>query len=640
MSSWNPIKQPVLFLLDIAKKIMSSPYLKLIALFIMLQCKPVFAQDFISERSYYEDATGAMTLKQVKTQKFKPYQNALSEGYSQSTYWLRLKVEPLVQSNFRSLLLRIQPGYLDFIQMYDDLEPKNPDRVQGTLYSANFNDYNSTNFNFVIPGSDKQRYIWLKIKSKGSIFVRTQALTINTFIDYDLIQKISESFYIGILFFLFLVPFTIWIKDKEWLNFAFVLKQFAALLLVSLDTGVHRLLFTETSPVILNSIFNTTALSYTGVAIFFHYIFLRDYHMKSWVKISFAVLAVTIPFGLFKLLISDQISFALELNNIVLTLLAILFIAIPFYGLSWEKNVQSMFSQKFIIAIHWCIGLSMLLTTLPLLGIFKGSSYSMVPGLLNGSFTGIIFLFVLQYRNRMFRDQKAIEIQQATAMANYEKARRQEKERFISMLTHELKTPLAVLKLAYEGTNSTPKDKHIESALRDINDVIDRCALEDKLENQGFKPLIEPHSLKRVIYQKISEYDISDHFKFIVEQDITIDTDINLLRIILTNIIDNAMKYGDPTKPIIISNRIDNHPTMQYPAVITISNTVGDIGVPEEDKVFTKYYRSEKAHKYTGSGLGLYLVSSIAKLLKGEVMYLHNPQLHTVTFKLILPIKQ
>ena len=331
MSSWNPIKQPVLFLLDIAKNIMSSPYLKLIALFIMLQCKPVFAQDFISERSYYEDATGAMTLVQVKTQKFKPYQNALSEGYSQSTYWLRLKVEPLVQSNFRSLLLRIQPGYLDFIQMYDDLEPKNPDRVQGTLYSATFNDYNSTNFNFVIPGSDKQRYIWLKIKSKGSIFVRTQALTINTFIDYDLIQKLSESFYIGILFFLFLVPFTIWIKDKEWLNFAFVLKQFAALLLVSLDTGVHRLLFTETSPVILNSIFNTTALSYTGVAIFFHYIFLRDYHMKSWVKISFAVLAVTIPFGLFKLLISDQISFALELNNIVLTLLAILFIAIPFY---------------------------------------------------------------------------------------------------------------------------------------------------------------------------------------------------------------------------------------------------------------------------------------------------------------------
>ena len=51
--------------------------------------------------------------------------------------------------------------------------------------------------------------------------------------------------------------------------------------------------------------------------------------MKSWVKISFAVLAVTISFGLFKLLISDQISFALELNNIVLTLLAILFIAIP-----------------------------------------------------------------------------------------------------------------------------------------------------------------------------------------------------------------------------------------------------------------------------------------------------------------------
>ena len=119
--------------------------------------------------------------------------------------------------------------------------------------------------------------------------------------------------------------------------------------------------------------------------------------------------------------------------------MAIAFFFIPFFGLDWEKNNNPMFSKKSMIIIYHSIGLSLLLTTLPSLGLINGNSYSMIPGLFSGCITGIVFLFVLQYRNRMFREQGVREVAQANAMATFERSKRQEKERFISMLTHELK---------------------------------------------------------------------------------------------------------------------------------------------------------------------------------------------------------
>jgi signal transduction histidine kinase len=70
-----------------------------------------------------------------------------------------------------------------------------------------------------------------------------------------------------------------------------------------------------------------------------------------------------------------------------------------------------------------------------------------------------------------------------------------------------------------------------------------------------------------------------------------------------------------------------------------VSNTVSEVGIPDEEKIFTKYYRSEKAHKNTGSGLGLYLVSNLAKLLKGEAKYFLSSDQKLITFELTLPEK-
>jgi signal transduction histidine kinase len=607
--------------------------LQFIVLILLFQITPVVAKDYISERAYFEDKTGNMSFQEVKGKNFKKIDSVLSKGYTNSVFWLRLKISPLVESNFRSLLLRIQPPYVDSIQLFDSADNTNAKRIVGDTYPVASNDYNSINFNFVIPGTDKERYVWLKINTTGTYFIATQAFTINEFINTDLLQQIFSAFYIGVLCFLFIFPLTIWIRDKDALNIIFVVKQFAVVVLVVMDTGIQRLIFKSVDPIFLKTLFNYNFITYTAIMVGFHYFFLKNYNPKRWVKVLFLIALVCYPLEIIAVANKYFID-SLYFNSLMLTVMAIAFFFIPFFGLDWEKNNNPMFSKKSMIIIYHSIGLSVLLTSLPSLGVITGNSFSMIPGLFSGCITGIVFLFVLQYRNRMFREQGVREVAQANAMVNFERSKRQEKERFISMLTHELKTPLSVLKLAYESGDVIKTDKHVEGALKDINDVIDRCALEDQLENQGFKLLVERHSLKRIIYQKISEYEIADRFKFTVEGDLWIESDLNLLRIILGNLLDNAIKYGNENNSILVDAKVQNQII-----TLTVMNTVGEVGLPDEEKIFTKYYRAEKAHKYTGSGLGLYLVINLIKLLKGQARYFISTDRKLITFELTLPEK-
>jgi len=103
----------------------------------------------------------------------------------------------------------------------------------------------------------------------------------------------------------------------------------------------------------------------------------------------------------------------------------------------------------------------------------------------------------------------------------------------------------------------------------------------------------------------------------------------------LTNLFDNALKYGDPNKKILInvfSSIVDGRPHV----CIQVSNAPGAAGSPDPEKVFDKYYRAPLAYQKTGSGLGLFLVKKIMPTLNGQLMY--KPSDGRVIFEVCLPI--
>ena len=106
------------------------------------------------------------------------------------------------------------------------------------------------------------------------------------------------------------------------------------------------------------------------------------------------------------------------------------------------------------------------------------------------------------------------------------------------------------------------------------------------------------------------------------------------------NLIDNAFKYSPAGSPIEL---VVGHTPSFYPlpeniqgVMITVENKVGMLETPDEKYIFSKYYRGVMANHVSGSGLGLYLVKSMALLLGGELVYttLNNH----VKFKLWIPL--
>jgi signal transduction histidine kinase len=91
-------------------------------------------------------------------------------------------------------------------------------------------------------------------------------------------------------------------------------------------------------------------------------------------------------------------------------------------------------------------------------------------------------------------------------------------------------------------------------------------------------------------------------------------TDFQYARIILINLVTNALKYSAPDSHIVFNVK-NSHLTDGPGLTIRVSNTVGSSGRPDPSKVFTRYYRAEGAKKEVGAGLGLWLASTIATKL-------------------------
>lgn len=221
-----------------------------------------------------------------------------------------------------------------------------------------------------------------------------------------------------------------------------------------------------------------------------------------------------------------------------------------------------------------------------------------------------------------------------------------EQGRFMDMLTHELKTPISVVRMALGAmkVQGTLKD-HADRALEDMSDIIERCQQMDQLEQQKLAPYPQRCRLDKTLAGLFSTYSqkplcvnnsllrsslanqlADESISHIGRLSITteplpeLNTDPRLLCIILCNLISNAIKYSAPETVIEIYAKPAQHGGKNG-VLVTVQNQVGTTGLPDPEQLFNKYYRSPAAGSKSGSGLGLYLARSITGLLGGQIAY-------------------
>jgi signal transduction histidine kinase len=234
------------------------------------------------------------------------------------------------------------------------------------------------------------------------------------------------------------------------------------------------------------------------------------------------------------------------------------------------------------------------------------------------------------------------------ALFVYREVRRQirlqlQQQNFMMAVTHELKTPIAVTKLNLETLikhklDGEKQQKIIRTALQETNrldTLANNILIASQLEGGGYVPTKEALDLS-----DLSEHCLRDYrsrfpdreWTANIQPDATVIGDSFLLQLLVSNLLENALKYSPRDAPIALTlEKKGRH--------ILLSVKDQGPGIPDEEKkkIFAKFYRSgqESTRQTKGTGLGLYLCRKIADDHKATLKVTDNSPAgsnFTVTF--------
>lgn len=204
---------------------------------------------------------------------------------------------------------------------------------------------------------------------------------------------------------------------------------------------------------------------------------------------------------------------------------------------------------------------------------------------------------------------------------------------FIANVSHELKTPLAVMgnyatMLQQPGISEEKRieyAKAISMAARRLAALITNILKLNKLENQQIFPKHEEYDLSGQLCESLLQFENAWEEKNLnietnIEDDVYICSDAELLSLVWSNLVSNAVKFTPEGGTIGVSLNADGND-----AVVSVSDT--GCGIPPEmgKHIFEKFYQGDTSHAAQGNGLGLALVKRVVDILHGEISVQSTP---------------
>jgi PAS domain S-box-containing protein len=224
----------------------------------------------------------------------------------------------------------------------------------------------------------------------------------------------------------------------------------------------------------------------------------------------------------------------------------------------------------------------------------------------------------------------------------------QEQRHFLSMVSHEFRTPLAVIDTAATNLTAVPpldqndldqRAQQIRRANRSLVQLIDNCLTSDRIEMGGFQVCRMETELLPLLFEMTRIVNNSPKRSIQLEYSEAPATwflDTTLIRVALANLVDNAVKYSDGGAIIVRARRQEDA------LLISVANRGDTIGDEEIEALFRKFVRGKTAQNgrnIRGSGLGLYISRRIAEAHNGNV-YLVPCEKGTTMFEMRIPVER
>jgi signal transduction histidine kinase len=198
---------------------------------------------------------------------------------------------------------------------------------------------------------------------------------------------------------------------------------------------------------------------------------------------------------------------------------------------------------------------------------------------------------------------------------------------FIANVSHELKTPLAVIQ--NYGTMLTRPDlseaerieyaRAITESSRRLAALITNILKLNKLENQQIFPSTVKYDLGEQLCECLLQFEGAWEKKNLeirtdIEEDVVISSDPELLSLVWSNLFSNAVKFTDEGGEISVSLKRDGDQI-----TVCISDTGCGMTAETGAHIFEKFYQGDTSHTTQGNGLGLALVKKVVDIVHGEI---------------------
>lgn len=198
---------------------------------------------------------------------------------------------------------------------------------------------------------------------------------------------------------------------------------------------------------------------------------------------------------------------------------------------------------------------------------------------------------------------------------------------FASMVSHELRTPLNVVSFSsnllqqygdrWDANKKQEYLNRIQRGIKTIALLIDEVSIISKAETQAIK--FEPqtthlHQFCQTLLEDLKLVNSSKQVNFLPKGNLSASVDKNILQLILTNLIENAVKYSPQGQAVdfIVTSSCDR---------ITFKIKDSGIGIAKGDleKLFEPFYRGNNVGQLPGTGMGLAVVKKLVDLHHGQI---------------------
>lgn len=586
------------------------------------------------DTAYHHSDTPTHTINDVQSLAFTPYEGALRLGFTKGDTWVRLQIQaPQARTGTGqdgpepATVLRVGPYFLDDLTFYQQQGGRWVEQQGGDRHVKQTQNCPDDLYCFGLTGFDgAATTVYLKVQTTSVRMVQTTVMAADEVIPSAIVRIRRMTVSLTLAAALLVLSLAFFVVERSSLLHLFCWFQAVVILSIAATTGLLAQWLPFLSAETRNDLGNMAQVVRVAFMVLLGWVVIKPCKPVTAYRAAVVLMLAVCGVNLFGVL-TEHAVWALKINAIVLWLNTLALVM----GV-WSARQIAPKLRKILLASFLIFLLFVSLGLYASLGLVwwrdhMGLFQSIADWRLNGVPIGIVVFWIVATEKSNRKIQKLQELQGLQIEAAQSKAHQEKlKERrdLIDMLTHELKTPLGTIKFALASLKRTAKSQgeslervqHIDASVNRMDAMIEHVALSNKIERHDAHDSAETISAQELMNVVMQEYRDEDRFDVSIQDGSSFHADPHFLALIVENLVSNAVKYAADGKiRISITNETPSETCFR------ISNRVAEGSLPDETRLFERYYRHPNFQNHPGMGIGLSLVHSAAEKMGATVHY-------------------